>query len=44
MWDLPAQPITFPLKESFGYSATQVASFFAVTTLPWLIKPAYGLL
>jgi MFS family permease len=44
MWDLPAQPITFVLKERFGYSATQVASFFAVTTLPWLIKPAYGLL
>jgi MFS family permease len=44
MWDLPAQPITFTLKERFGYSATQVASFFAVTTLPWLIKPAYGLL
>jgi MFS family permease len=44
MGDLPAQPITFVLKERFGYSATQVASFFAVTTLPWLIKPAYGLL
>jgi MFS family permease len=43
MWDLPAQPIAFVLKEHFGYSATQVASFFAVTTLPWLIKPAYGL-
>ena len=44
LWDLPAQPLTFTLKEGFGYSATQVASFFAVTTLPWLIKPAYGLL
>jgi MFS family permease len=44
MWNLPAQPITFTLKERFGYSATQVASFFAVTTLPWLIKPTYGLL
>jgi MFS family permease len=43
MWNLPAQPITFVLKDRFGYSATQVASFFAVTTLPWLIKPAYGL-
>jgi BT1 family len=44
MWDLPAQPLTFTLKGRFGSSATQVASFFAVTTLPWLIKPAYGLL
>jgi MFS family permease len=43
MWDLPAQPITFVLKEHFGYSATHVASFFAVTMTPWLIKPAYGL-
>jgi MFS family permease len=44
MWDLPAQPITFVLKKHLGYSATQVASFFAVTTLPWLLKPAYGLI
>ncbi len=44
MWDLPIQPITFALKERFGYSATQVASFFSLITIPWLIKPAYGLL
>jgi BT1 family/Magnesium chelatase, subunit ChlI len=44
VWDLPAQPIAFVLKERFGYSATQVASFCAVATLPWLITPAYGLL
>jgi MFS family permease len=44
MWDLPAQPITFVLKERFGYSATQVAGLFSVTMVPWLIKPAYGLL
>src|SRR5262245_46305800 len=44
MWNLPTQPITFVLKERFGLSATQVATLFSVTTLPWLIKPAYGLL
>jgi MFS family permease len=44
MWDLPIQPITFALKERFGYSATQVASLFSLITIPWLIKPAYGLL
>ncbi len=44
MWDLPIQPITFVLKDRFGYSATQVASFFSLITIPWLIKPAYGLL
>ena len=44
MWDLPAQPMTFALKARFGFSATQVATFFSVITIPWLIKPAYGLL
>jgi predicted MFS family arabinose efflux permease len=44
MWYLPNQPITFALKERFGYSATQVATLFSVTTIPWLLKPAYGLL
>ena len=44
MWGLPVQPITFVLKEGFGYSATQVATLFSLTTIPWLIKPAYGLL
>ena len=44
MWRLPVQPITFVLKEGFGYSATQVATLFSLTTIPWLIKPAYGLL
>src|SRR2546428_1239620 len=44
MWRLPVQPITFVLKEGFGYSATQVATLFSLTMIPWLIKPAYGLL
>jgi hypothetical protein len=44
MWCLPVQPITFVLKEGFGYSATQVATLFSLTAIPWLIKPAYGLL
>jgi hypothetical protein len=33
-WDLPAHPITFTLKERFGYLATQIASLFSVTTIP----------
>jgi hypothetical protein len=44
MWYLPIQLITFVLKERFGYSATEVASFLSISTIPWLIKPAYGLL
>lgn len=43
MWSLPNQPITIVLKER-GLSAAQVATFFAISTAPWLIKPVYGLL
>ncbi len=42
MWYLPNQAITIALKER-GLSAGQVAGFFSMTTVPWLIKPAYGL-
>jgi MFS family permease len=44
MWNLPVQGITFTLKQRFGYSATNVATLFSITTIPWLIKPLYGLL
>ncbi len=44
MWNLPAQPITFTLKERFGLSAAQTATFFTLTVIPWLIKPVYGLI
>ena len=43
MWYLPNQTITISLKDG-GLSAGQVATFFAITTVPWLIKPVYGLL
>jgi MFS family permease len=43
MWYLPKQPITIALKDR-GLSAGQVADFFFIATLPWLIKPVYGLL
>src|SRR2546427_12790383 len=43
MWYLPIQTITIVLKDR-GLSAGQVADFFAITIIPWLIKPAYGLL
>jgi MFS family permease len=43
MWYLPQQPITIVLKER-GLSAAQVAAFFSITTIPWLVKPVYGLL
>jgi MFS family permease len=43
MWYLPNQTITIVLKDR-GLSAGQVAAFFAISTVPWLIKPVYGLI
>ena len=43
MWYLPNQTITISLKDR-GLSAGQVADFFAITIIPWLIKPVYGLI
>ena len=43
MWSLPNQTITISFKD-LGFSAGQVATFFMLTTWPWWIKPAYGLL
>jgi predicted MFS family arabinose efflux permease len=43
MWYLPVQVITISLKDR-GLSAGQVADFFAITIIPWLIKPVYGLI
>jgi MFS family permease len=43
MWYLPNQTLTIVLKER-GLSAGQVANFFTISTVPWLIKPIYGLL
>jgi MFS family permease len=42
MWYLPKQAITIVLKDR-GLSAGQVADFFFIATIPWLIKPVYGL-
>jgi MFS family permease len=43
MWYLPNQTITIVLKER-ALSAGEVAQFFAVATVPWFIKPVYGLI
>ena len=43
MWTLPVQTLTLVLKER-GLSSSAVADFFLLSTIPWLIKPAYGLL
>jgi MFS family permease len=42
MWSLPVQTMTVVLKER-GLSSAAVADFFLLSTIPWVIKPAYGL-
>ena len=44
MWYLPNQTITILFKEQLGLSAGQVATFFSIAVVPWLLKPVYGLL
>ena len=41
-WYLPGQAVTITLKER-GLSAGEVATFFAITAIPWMVKPLYGL-
>ncbi len=43
MWYLPNQTIGIVFKDH-GFSAGQVQNFFFIATLPWLIKPVYGLI
>ncbi len=43
MWGLPAQTMAIFLKGQ-GLTAGQVADFHLMNTMPWLIKPVYGLI
>ena len=43
MWSLPNQALKMALKDR-RVSASGIEAFFAAATLPWLLKPAYGLL
>src|SRR5262245_5878770 len=43
MWYLPNQTLTVVFKDR-GLSPSAVANFFLITTIPWMIKPLYGLL
>lgn len=38
------QPLEFYLKEVLHFGADQIATYFAILTLPWMIKPLYGLI
>jgi MFS family permease len=37
------QPLTHFLKESMGWTATQISTSLAALDIPWVIKPLYGL-
>ena len=40
---LIAQPLSFFLKQTFGWTAVQVTAYLTVLNLPWIIKPVYGI-
>jgi MFS family permease len=40
---LIAQPLTFFLKQTFGWTPVQVTAYLVVLNLPWIIKPIYGI-
>ncbi len=40
---LISQPLSYYLKQGLGYNAAEVADYLAILTLPWIIKPVYGL-
>lgn len=39
---LIAQPLSYFLKQSYGWSPLQVTAYLTVFNLPWIIKPVYG--
>jgi predicted MFS family arabinose efflux permease len=40
---LIAQPLSFFLKQTFGWTPLQVTAYLTVLNLPWIIKPVYGI-
>jgi MFS family permease len=40
---LISQPLNYYLKEVYGWTPLQVTAFVTVFNVPWIIKPAYGL-
>jgi MFS family permease len=44
MWALPDLSLQFLLKDEFRLSPAQAAAFFTIATIPWYVKPLYGLI
>src|SRR5215469_10652390 len=40
---LIAQPLSFLLKQTYGWTALQVTAYLTVLNLPWIVKPVYGI-
>lgn len=40
---LIGQPLNFYLKEGLGFTTAQVSDYLAILSMPWMIKPVYGL-
>ncbi|HJU20318.1 MAG TPA: MFS transporter [Stellaceae bacterium] len=40
---LIAQPLSFYLKQSYGWSPLQVTAYLTILNFPWIIKPVYGI-
>jgi MFS family permease len=40
---LISQPLTYYLKEVYGWTPVEVTASLTVLTLPWVIKPLYGI-
>ncbi len=40
---LISQPLNYYLKQGLGLDSAQVSDYLAILTLPWMIKPLYGL-
>lgn len=38
------QPLQFYFKETMGFNAEQTTAYLSVLTIPWMIKPLYGLI
>jgi MFS family permease len=41
---LIGQPLNYYLKEELGLSTAAVSEYLAIASLPWMIKPLYGLI
>lgn len=41
---LIGQPLNYYLKEELGLSTAEVSEYLAIASLPWVIKPLYGLI